>query len=55
MPPSASESIMRRVNDILCDRFEIHHTTIQFEHVRCVLADESCSTIRRGHEHSHQH
>jgi len=49
MPPSASDSILRCINQVLCDRFAIHHTTIQFEHVRCVLADTSCTTIK--HEH----
>ncbi|HEX5430585.1 MAG TPA: cation diffusion facilitator family transporter [Bryobacteraceae bacterium] len=42
MPPSESESILRSVNRVLCDRFDIHHTTIQFEHTRCELADERC-------------
>ncbi len=36
-PPSSSESILKRVNGILCDRFHIHHTTVQFEHARCAL------------------
>ena len=43
MPPSASESILRQVNGVLSKRFEIHHSTIQFEHVRCVLAEEPCT------------
>lgn len=55
MPPSASESILRCVNHLLAERFEIHHTTVQFEHMRCLLADESCSTVKRPHEHSHEH
>jgi cobalt-zinc-cadmium efflux system protein len=50
MPPSASDSILRQVNKVLCDRFAIHHTTIQFEHARCALAQESCSVVR--HQHS---
>jgi cobalt-zinc-cadmium efflux system protein len=40
MPPSASESILNNVNHILGDRFGIRHTTIQFEHTRCVVADD---------------
>jgi cobalt-zinc-cadmium efflux system protein len=55
MPPSASESILRRVNHVLGERFGIHHTTVQFEHIRCQLADESCSTVKHPHEHSHEH
>jgi cobalt-zinc-cadmium efflux system protein len=54
MPPSCSESILRCVNNVLAERFAIHHSTVQFEHVRCVLADESCSTVKRPQEHSHQ-
>lgn len=52
MPPSASESILRCVNHVLGERFEIHHTTIQFEHIRCALADESCSAVKHPHEHA---
>lgn len=55
MPPSASESILRQVCHVLAERFGVHHTTVQFEHVRCVLAEESCSTVKHPHEHSHQH
>ena len=47
VPPSASESILRDVNCILQDRFAIHHTTIQFEHTRCALADISCAPGRK--------
>jgi cobalt-zinc-cadmium efflux system protein len=43
MPPSESDSILRNVNRVLGGIFHIHHTTIQFEHVRCVLADGSCT------------
>jgi hypothetical protein len=46
MPPSESESILRRINDVLCG-FQIHHTTVQFEHSRCV---SDCS-ILVPHEH----
>src|SRR5579885_3592049 len=49
MPPSASDSILRCINSVLCERFDIHHTTIQFEHVRCALADESCTQLKRRH------
>lgn len=49
MPPSSSDSILRCINSVLCDRFDIHHTTIQFEHVRCALADENCTQTRHHH------
>ena len=47
MPPSASESILKNVNGMLAERFAIHHTTIQFEHTRCVTAD-ACVGGRRA-------
>jgi cobalt-zinc-cadmium efflux system protein len=50
MPPSASESILQEVNRLLSGRFAIHHSTIQFEHTRCALADASC-TVTARHQH----
>ena len=47
MPPSESDSILRRINSVLGSRFEIFHTTIQFEHMKCILADEHCTTAQR--------
>lgn len=38
IPPSASERILRDVKDRLLQRFHIHHTTIQFEHLVCDVA-----------------
>ncbi|MBV8829593.1 MAG: cation transporter [Acidobacteriaceae bacterium] len=52
MPPSASECILKRINEVLCG-FGIHHTTIQFEHVPCVLSDNGCR-MQAGHAHSHE-
>jgi cobalt-zinc-cadmium efflux system protein len=49
MPPSASDSILRHVNQLLAGGFEIHHTTIQFEHARCALAEESCTVAKHQH------
>lgn len=46
MPPSESESILRRINEVLCG-FHIHHTTVQFEHSKC----ESACSILVPHEH----
>jgi cobalt-zinc-cadmium efflux system protein len=48
VPPSASESILRDVNCVLQERFAIFHTTIQFEHTRCALADISCAPGRKA-------
>jgi cobalt-zinc-cadmium efflux system protein len=35
VPPSSSDSILQRLNAMLEERFQIHHTTVQFEHVNC--------------------
>jgi cobalt-zinc-cadmium efflux system protein len=51
MPPSASESILKRINGVLCD-FGIHHTTIQFEHVPCPVSDNGCA-MSGGQAHEH--
>jgi cobalt-zinc-cadmium efflux system protein len=42
IPPSASERILRDVQEQLRMRFHIHHTTIQFEHSVCEIAN-GCS------------
>ncbi len=49
MPPSASDTILRRLNEVL-GSFHIHHTTIQFEHAKCALAEARCSILAH---HSH--
>ena len=57
MPPSASECILKRIQGVL-DGFGIHHCTIQFEHVPCVLSDSGCRMTadqRHDHDHSHHH
>lgn len=53
MPPSESNSILQRVNDVLCT-FHIHHTTIQFEHTNCALSETPCSLLVTAHEHEHK-
>jgi cobalt-zinc-cadmium efflux system protein len=53
MPPSASDSILRSINGTLCDRFQIHHTTIQFENIKCKLAEVPCTVT--GHHHPAAH
>jgi cobalt-zinc-cadmium efflux system protein len=39
MPTSESQLILNHVNNVLGETFHIHHTTIQFEHKRCAVAD----------------
>lgn len=41
MPPSESDCILVRINGVLRE-FGIHHSTIQFEHVPCVVSDTGC-------------
>jgi cobalt-zinc-cadmium efflux system protein len=53
MPPSESERILRCMNNVLA-KFNIHHTTVQFEHVPCVLFDSNCN-MKAGHAHNHDH
>ena len=35
IPPSESNEILRRINAVLDDEYQISHTTIQFEHAAC--------------------
>lgn len=54
VPPSASDRILRRLNEMLCDRFHIRHTTVQFEHVSCGLSENGCVIPVEVHEqHGH--
>jgi len=53
MPTSESDSILHRINDLLC-RFRINHTTIQFEHTKCALSDAPCSMVATS-AHHHEH
>ncbi len=49
MPPSASDTILKKLSGMLENRFDIDHTTIQFEHVRCAVEDISCTGQRHTH------
>jgi cobalt-zinc-cadmium efflux system protein len=51
MPPSESNAILQRINELL-GQHEIHHTTIQFEHTQC---DAPCTIVVAQHEHEHHH
>ena len=42
VPPSESEAILKRLNKMLCERFQIDHTTVQFEHAECALSESGC-------------
>jgi len=56
IPPSASERILREVNERLRTHFRIEHTTIQFEHVVCDIA-HGCVVVpvRDDTLHPHSH
>ena len=42
VPLSESETILERLNLMLRDRFDIRHTTVQFEHTNCALPGSGC-------------
>jgi cobalt-zinc-cadmium efflux system protein len=44
VPPSASEVILRNIKAVLCERFSINHSTIQFEHVLC---EDPCAMVKK--------
>jgi cobalt-zinc-cadmium efflux system protein len=44
VPPSTSEAILRRIKAVLCNRFSINHSTIQFEHVKC---EDPCVMVKK--------
>jgi cobalt-zinc-cadmium efflux system protein len=54
MPPSESTAILQRINDVLC-KYEINHTTVQFEHTRCALSDAPCTMLVTSQHHDHEH
>ena len=43
MPPSESDAILRRLNQLLFERYQIEHTTMQFEHSNCAMSGNCCS------------
>ena len=53
MPHSASEAILKKLAEVCCG-LGIHHTTIQFEHVPCVMSDNGCK-MGADHVHAHDH
>ena len=56
MPPSQSDRILHDLNHVLGDRFHVHHTTVQFEHVSCAISGTGCVIpVDGGHHHHHHH
>ncbi|HEV3042027.1 MAG TPA: cation diffusion facilitator family transporter [Candidatus Angelobacter sp.] len=54
IPPSESDAILRRVNDLLAAKFHIFHTTIQFENCACEIAHGCVIPVHHGHDHQHE-
>lgn len=56
MPPSQSDHILQRVNRVLGNRFHVHHTTVQFEHMSCAISGTGCVIpVDAAHVHHHAH
>ena len=58
IPPSESNLILDRINAVLRERFRIHHTTLQFEHVICEVAHGCLVAVEQSetqHHHHHGH
>jgi cobalt-zinc-cadmium efflux system protein len=56
MPPSRSDRILSGVNAVLGERFRIHHCTVQFEHMSCMVSGTGCVvpvSAAQAHQHSH--
>lgn len=56
IPPSESACILLKLNHVLRDHFQIAHTTIQFEHIRCEELQGCVVPIEEmagGQVHSH--
>jgi cobalt-zinc-cadmium efflux system protein len=55
IPPSESNRILDRINAVLRERFRIHHTTVQFEHVVCETAHGCLQPVEEIETHAHHH
>lgn len=57
IPPSESDAVLRRLNGMLAERFHVHHTTVQFEHMSCAISENGCAipVSQDAHEHEHHH
>jgi cobalt-zinc-cadmium efflux system protein len=56
VPPSASDTILRRLNAVLEESFHISHTTVQFEHMSCAISENGCAIpVHMDDERHHRH
>jgi cobalt-zinc-cadmium efflux system protein len=53
---SASDAILRSINAMLAERFQIDHTTVQIEHAGCAISANGCAIpVRFGDGEGHGH
>lgn len=57
IPPSESNNVLASINSLLEQRFQICHTTVQFEHVGCPVSQHGCviPIAAAAHHHHHHH
>jgi cobalt-zinc-cadmium efflux system protein len=56
VPPSASDAILQRLSTMLAGRFQIAHTTVQFEHASCSISENGCAIPAQMESHEgHPH
>lgn len=55
IPLSESARILEEINGVLLRNFQIHHTTIQFEHVECPVAHGCVMPVDAVGAHHHDH
>ncbi len=55
VPPSESDTILRELNGRLAERFHIHHTTVQFEHMNCAISENGCAIPVHLDDHTRHH
>jgi cobalt-zinc-cadmium efflux system protein len=51
IPLSESDTIMQGIREMLAEQFQIHHTTIQFEHEICDVAHGCNIPVSQTHDH----
>jgi cobalt-zinc-cadmium efflux system protein len=55
IPPSESALILEQIKVTLRDKFQVHHTTIQFENVECEIAHGCVMPVETVSAHGHHH
>jgi len=53
VPPSASNTVLACINEMLGRQFHIHHSTVQFEHVGCPVSENGCVIPAEAPHHHH--